>query len=80
MEKNVKAIDKIIGKLSLKDYLLVWDKLTEKQKNNVRIGKKKISYTLSLETLEAIDIKREYIKDNITEEEYKSYCLRYNLR
>ena len=80
MEKNVKAIDKIIGKLSLNDYLLVWDKLTEKQKNNVRIGKKKISYTLSLETLEAIDIKREYIKDNITEEEYKSYCLRYNLR
>ena len=47
-------------------------------------GKKTLSdyggYTLSQETMEAREIKRQYLADEITEEEYKSWCLKYNLR
>lgn len=36
-------------------------------------------YSLSIETLEALEIKRQYLHDEISEEEYKSWCLKYNL-
>jgi hypothetical protein len=41
--------------------------------------KKHKAYTLSEETLEALEVKHNYINEKITEEEYKAYCLRYNL-
>ena len=73
--KNINAIDKIISKLSMLDYLRM---------NPIVNGKKKYvnhrAYSLSSETLEALEIKKQYQNDEITEEEYKAYCLRYNLR
>ena len=73
--KNTSAIDKIISELSMKDYLVM---------NPVINGKKKYKshrpYTLSDETLEFLEIKKQYLSDKISEEEYKTYCLRYNLR
>lgn len=36
-------------------------------------------YSLSSETNEAREIRDKYLNDEITEEEYKSWCLRYNL-
>ena len=68
--KNVNAIDKIIAELSLRDY---------KAKARKTAGRVK-SYSLSAETLEAIEIKHDYQNGNITEAEYKDYCLKYNLR
>ena len=73
--KNINAIDKIISKLSMVDYLRM---------NPIVNGKKKYvhhrPYSLSGETLEALEVKNQYLNDEITEEEYKAYCLRYNLR
>ena len=73
--KNINAIEKIISELSMKDYL---------QMNPIINGKRKYkkhrSYSLSDETLEALEIKNQYLSDQINEEEYKTYCLRYNLR
>ncbi len=73
--KNTGSIDKIISELSMKDYLVM---------NPVVNGKKKYKthrpYTLSDETLEALEVKKQYLNEQITEEEYKSFCLRYNLR
>lgn len=69
--KNVSAIDKIIAELAYKDY----------QRANPRGKYKRYHpYTLSPETNEAREIKRAYLHDEITEEEYKTWCLRYNLR
>ena len=70
MGKNVNAIDKIIAELSMKCY--------ESAKRRTR-GKVK-SYTLSAECLEAIEIKHNYLDGNISDAEYKAYCLKYNLR
>lgn len=82
--KNTNAIEKIIAELSKRDYEARCKKLTKNQVNNIRHGKKTLSdyggYTLSQETMEAREIKRQYLADEITEEEYKSWCLKYNLR
>jgi len=72
--KNINAIDKIIAELAMKDYLKA---NTDK---NGKKYKKHHPYSLSSETLEAQEIKNEYLNDIITEEEYKGYCLRYKLR
>ena len=82
--KNTNAIDKIIAELSRRDYEARCKRLTKSQVNNIRQGKKTISdyggYSLSQETMEAIETKNNYQNENITEAEYKSYCLKYNLR
>lgn len=82
--KNTNAIDKIITELSKRDYEAKCKKLTKSQIDNIRQGKKTLSdyggYSLSQETMEAIEIKRKYLADEFTEEEYKSWCLKYNLR
>lgn len=72
--KNTSAIDKIISELAYKDYL---------KANPIINGKRKYkrhrSYTLSEETLQAMEVKKQYLKKQITEEQYKAFCLRYNL-
>lgn len=78
--KNVNAINKIIGELSYRDYKAQWARLTDNQKNNVRNGKRKFSYTLSEATMQAVEIKKDYLEGRITESDYKSYCLQYNVR
>ena len=74
-EKNTGAIDKIIGRLAMKDYLAYNPSLPD--------GKPKYKtyhpYTLSPETNEAREIKRQYLCGDINEEEYKAWCLRWNL-
>lgn len=72
--KNINAIEKVIKELSMKDYLVMNPIINGKRKY-----KKHRPYTLSDETLEALEIKKQYLNDEITEEEYKAYCLRYNL-
>lgn len=67
---NTNAIDKIIGEMSMQCYK------SAQRKSNKRIK----SYSLSEECLEAIQIKRDYVAGKISEEEYKAYCLEYNLR
>lgn len=82
--KNVNAIDKIIKQLSLRDYKAKCAKLTPAQKRNISIGRNILSdyggYTLSGETKEALSIKHDYLNDRISEAEYKSWCLKWNLR
>ena len=82
--KNTNAIDKIITELSKRDCETRCKKLTKSQIDNIRQGKKILSdyggYSLSQETMEAINLKRDYINESITETEYKNYCLQYNLR
>lgn len=72
--KNTNAIDKIIAELALKDFERV-----NKNKNG-KYYKNHRPYSLSSETNEARQIKHDYLQDVISEEEYKSYCLKYNLR
>lgn len=73
--KNTKAIEKIIAELAYKDYLR-----TNPRKPDGRPKyKKHRPYTLSPETNEARQILIDYTADRITETEYKSFCLRYNL-
>lgn len=83
-KKNTKAIEKIIAELSKRDYEARCKKLTKSQIDNIRQGKKTISnyggYNLGQETMEAIETKNNYQNGNITEAEYKNYCLQYNLR
>lgn len=69
MEKNVNAIDKIIAELSMQCYLAA------SRKSIGRVT----SYTLSQECLDAIELKHDYQNGIITEEEYKAWCLRWNL-
>lgn len=73
--KNYGAIEKIIAKLAMKDYISANPRLS----NGRPKYKKHRPYSLSQETLEALDIKKAYLSDRITEAEYKAYCLRYNL-
>ena len=74
--KNTNAIDKIIAELAMKDYL----QANPKKADGKQKYKKHHAYSLSEETMEAREIKRQYLTDEITEEEYKSWCLKYNLR
>ena len=69
--KNYNAIDKIISELALQDYKRV-------NANKKPMAKNK-PYSLGRETIEALEIKKQYSNDGITEEEYKAYCLKYNL-
>lgn len=73
--KNINAIEKIISELAKKDYLVANPVL----KNGRRKYAHHRPYSLSDKTLEAIEVKKQYIADKITTEEYKAYCLRYNL-
>lgn len=73
--KNTAAIDKIIAELAYKDY---------RAHNPLKAdGRPKYKchhpYTLSAETNEAREVKRTYMADEISEAEYKAYCLKYNL-
>lgn len=81
--KNTCAIDKIIAELSLQDYHARTERLTSNQKKAIRNGKKTLSdfggYSLGQKTMEAVNVKRDYLNGNITENEYKAWCLRYNL-
>ena len=68
--KNLNAINKIIKEMSYRDFVAATRKFTRKING----------YSLSEETLEAIKVKYDYINGKITEEQYKSFCLNYNLR
>ena len=73
--KNVDAINKIISELAMKDYLSYNPRLA----NGKPKYKRHKPYTLSEETNEAREILHQYLHEQINEEEYKSWCLRYNL-
>ena len=68
--KNLNAINKIIKELSYRDFAAATRNFTRKIK----------SYSLGMETLEAMKVKYDYINERITEGEYKVFCLKYNLR
>ena len=72
---NTVAIDKIIAELAMKDYLAYNPRKAD--------GRPKYKthhpYTLSVETNEAREIKRQYVAGEIDEKQYKAWCLRYNL-
>ena len=68
--KNLNAINKIIKELSYRDFVAATRNFTRKIR----------SYSLSTETLEAMKVKYDYINERISEEEYKGFCLKYNLR
>lgn len=74
--KNYAAIEKIIAELAMKDYLAMNPRLS----NGRQKYKKHRQYILSDETNEAREIKSDYLSGKITEEEYKTWCLKYNLR
>ena len=74
MEKNINAIQKIISELALRDFNA--DKRTKKQK--IKAGY--TGYIPSDELSEAREVMYNYLSDAITEDEYKAYCLKYNLR
>lgn len=73
--KNINAIEKIIKELSMKDYLT----MNPVDKDGRRKYAHHRPYSLSSETLDALEIKKQYLHDEISEEEYKAWCLRYNL-
>lgn len=68
--KNLNAINKIIKELSYRDFVATTRNF---------IGQIK-SYSLGADTLEAMKVKYDYINERISEEEYKGFCLNYNLR
>lgn len=69
--KNYAAIEKIIARKSYRDYKSTLAKYPKR--------KRFTGYSLAGDTLEAIEIKHDYIAGKITEEEYKAYCLKENL-
>lgn len=73
--KNINAIEKIIKELSMKDYLT----MNPVDKDGRRKYKRHNPYSLSNETSEALEIKKKYLHDDISEEENKAWCLKYNL-
>ena len=72
---NTNAIDKIISQLAMKDFL----RYNPRTKAGKPKYKKHHPYTLSPETNEAREIKAKYIAGAIDENEYKAYCLKFNL-
>jgi len=82
--KNTNAIDKIFKELVYKDYesaLKRWKKKIGKNKYYKDGTPKQFpGYSLSAESWECWNIKEDYISGNVSEEEYKSYCLKHNLR
>lgn len=81
--KNTSAIDKIYEELVCKDYMAHYIKWRKKHPKRVDKKGNPIvypgGYSLSEETREAAKIKKDYINGVISEEEYKAFCLRYNL-
>ena len=75
MDKNMNAIEKIIKKEVFKDYRRANPLLP----NGRHKYKKYHPYTLSEITMEARDIRNKYVNDEINEEDYKVWCLKYNL-
>jgi hypothetical protein len=73
--KNTNAIDKIIANLAKRDYL----RANPRKPDGRPKYKTHHPYTLSPETNEARQIKADYMSDKITEEQYKAYCLKWNL-
>jgi hypothetical protein len=73
--KNTKAIDKIISELAMQDYL----RSNPVGSNGLKKNKKIKPYSLSPDTNDARQVKIDYVGDRITEEEYKTWCLRWNL-
>lgn len=73
--KNTNAIDKIIAECAMRDYLAA----NPVNKAGLRKYKKHRPYTLSQVTNDARQIKADYLSDRINEEEYKAFCLKYNL-
>ncbi len=78
-KKNYDAIDRIIERLSLRDFNAVWGGLTERQREDFRKCPGEFSYTLGADTMEAVSVKRAWLHDEISEETYKRYCLEMNL-
>lgn len=66
--KNYAGIEKIIAERSYRDYKAVNGK-----------NKKHKPYSLSLDTLEALEVKKAYLSGNLPEEEYKAYVLKGRL-
>lgn len=75
MNKDYKAIDKIIAELAMKDYRAA----NPTNADGKPKYKKYHPYTLGIETNYYREIKIAYSKNEITEEQYKAECLRYNL-
>lgn len=73
--KNTGAIDKIIGELAMRDYLAY----NPRKANGQPKYKKHRPYSLSAETNEARQVKIDYLAGKLTEEEYKAWCLKWNL-
>ncbi len=73
--KNYAAIEKIIARRSYRDFIAMNPIDYDKRRKYIHHR----SYSLSNDTLEALEIKKQYLSGEITEEEYKSYCLRQNL-
>lgn len=73
--KNTGAVDKIIAKLAMMAYRAA----NPRTKDGKPKYKTYRPYTLPAEAEEAREIKAKYLRDEITEEQYKAWCLRYNL-
>jgi len=73
--KNTNAIDKIIAECAMKDYLA----FNPRKKDGKPKYKKHRPYTLSSETNAARAVRADYVANRISENEYKAFCLRYNL-
>ena len=69
--KNLNAINKIIKELSYRDFVVA---ATRNFTGKIK------SYSLGSDTLESMKVKYDYINERISEEEYKGFCLNYNLR
>ena len=80
-EKNYAAIDEIIAELSYKDWKAAYDKMIKTKGEYSRTGavNRVKSYNLGTDTMEAIQIKNDYRDGKIDEEEYKAWCLKWNL-
>ena len=73
--KNYAAIEKIIARRAFRDF-----RAANPLKADGRPKYKNYHpYSLGSDTMEAREIKRQYLDGEITEEEYKAYCLRQNL-
>ena len=73
--KDITAVEKIIKRLAYRDY-----RAANPLKADGRPKyKRHHPYTLGVDTNEAREIKWGYVHGEITEEQYKAWCLRYNL-
>ena len=80
--KNYAAIEKIIAELATRDCKAAYEKYFKHRKHFDKKGNivQFPGYTLGSDILEAVNIARDYLDNVIIEEEYKAYCLSYNLR